>query len=230
MKNFFAPSFFYKIPRIVIAWLGLLLVALMCAALYQALFVSPVDYQQGQMVRMMYVHVPSAWMALSIYVFIAILSFVCIVWKIPMCYIISASAAPIGATFAAITLITGSIWGRPIWGTWWVWDARLTSMLVLFMIYVAYIIVVRASDIILRAEKPASVIAIIGFVNVPIVKFSVEIWHSLHQPASILKMSGPSIHESMLLPLGLMFMSFIVYFLLALFMRVHFVLKIIKQK
>jgi len=181
------------------------------------------------MVRVMYVHVPAAWMSLGIYSFMAICSFSALVWKTRMSYILAIAAAPIGATFALITLVTGSIWGKPIWGTWWVWDARLTSMLVLFFLYISYIAIVNSGSNILRAEKPASVMAIIGFINIPIVKFSVDIWYSLHQPASMLKMSGPSIHSSMLLPLMIMFASFIIYFTLTLLMRTKTIMNNLKQ-
>jgi heme exporter protein C len=153
------------------------------------------------------------------------------VWKTRMSYIFAIAAAPIGAIFALITLVTGSIWGKPIWGAWWVWDARLTSMLVLFLLYISYITIINSSSgNILRAEKPASVMALIGFINIPIVKFSVDIWYSLHQPASVLKIGGPSIHSTMLLPLMIMFLSFIIYFLLALLMRTKTIMNNLKQR
>jgi heme exporter protein C len=142
---------------------------------------------------------------------------------------LAVAAAPIGAGFALITLVTGSIWGKPIWGTWWVWDARLTSMLVLFFIYISYIAIVNSGNSLLRAEKPASVMAIIGLINIPIVKFSVDIWYSLHQPASILKIGGPSIHPSMLLPLFIMFGSFIMYFVFVLLISARIVMYKIKN-
>jgi heme exporter protein C len=142
---------------------------------------------------------------------------------------LAVAAAPIGAGFALITLVTGSIWGKPIWGTWWVWDARLTSMLVLFFIYISYIAIINSGNSLLRAEKPASVMAIIGLINIPIVKFSVDIWYSLHQPASILKIGGPSIHPSMLLPLFIMFGSFIMYFVFVLLIRARIVMYKIKN-
>ena len=177
----------------------------------------------------MYVHVPAAWMSLGIYTFIAICSFSCLVWRTRISYVLAVAAAPIGAGFALITLVTGSIWGKPIWGTWWVWDARLTSMLVLFFIYISYIAIINSGNSLLRAEKPASVMAIIGLINIPIVKFSVDIWYSLHQPASILKIGGPSIHPSMLLPLFIMFGSFIMYFVFVLLIRARIVMYKIKN-
>ncbi|MGI4775426.1 MAG: heme ABC transporter permease [Janthinobacterium lividum] len=221
------PHNFNKVSSRLLPLLVITMLVLTAFGLYQALFASPIDYQQGEMVRVMYIHVPSAWMSLGIYVFIALCSFSNLIWKTRLTYIFAIASAPIGASFAIITLVTGSLWGKPIWGTWWVWDARLTSMLILFLFYMTYIAVVNSGDNLRRAEKPASVIALIGFINVPIVKFSVNLWYSLHQDASILKSGGPSIHISMLLPLILMFGSFICYFLVILILRTKTLLKII---
>ncbi|MDP5109855.1 MAG: heme ABC transporter permease [Rickettsiaceae bacterium] len=226
--QFLTPQFFAKVEKTLIPLLAILFPFVLSVGLYFALFSSPADYQQGEMVRIMYVHVPSAWMSLGIYSFMAICSFSSLVWKTRISYLMSVASAPIGAAFALITLVTGSLWGKPIWGTWWVWDARLTSMLILFLLYLSYISVTNSGTNILRAEKPASVIAIIGFINIPIVKFSVDIWYSLHQPASVFKMSGPSIHSSILLPLMIMFASFICFFLLSLLMRTRILLNNIK--
>jgi heme exporter protein C len=169
-------------------------------------------------------------MALAVYMLIGVASLLSIVWKIRMGYITSIAAAPIGASFAAITLITGAIWGKPMWGTWWVWDARLTSMLVLFLLYLAYIAVVNAGDDLGRSEKPASIVALIGVINVPIVKFSVDIWHSLHQSASITKMSAPSIDPSMLKPLFIMFAAYIMYFIAMMIFRVNTIIFRMRQR
>jgi len=228
MLKLLTPNFFSKLERLLIPILTISLPITLGIGLYYALFFSPPDYQQGEMVRVMYIHVPSAWMSLSVYSFIAVCSFSALVWRTRISYFLAVAAAPVGAAFALITLVTGSIWGKPIWGTWWVWDARLTSMLVLFLLYVSYIAIVNSGTNILRAEKPASVMALIGVINIPIVKFSVDIWYSLHQPASVLKMSGPSIHSSMLLPLMIMFASFIIFFALVLIMRTRILLN--KQK
>lgn len=224
MIRFLTPVFFLKLTRILIPVTLVLFPIVTISGLYFALLSSPPDYQQGETVRIMYVHVPSAWMSLGIYSFISICSFSALVWKTRLSYIFAVAAAPIGATFALLTLVTGSLWGKPIWGTWWVWDARLTSMLILFLQYVSYIAIVNSGNNIMRAEKPASVMALIGFINIPIVKFSVEIWYSLHQPASVLKSGGPSIHGSMLLPLMIMFCSFILYFMLIFCMRARTVI------
>ncbi len=213
------PYIFNKLTDKLLPFLVMSIVIILPVGLYQALIVSPIDYQQGEMVRLMYVHVPAAWLALAIYSFMAMCSFASLVWGAPMSFFLAVAAAPIGATFAFLTLVTGSLWGRPIWGTWWVWDARLTSMLVLFLLYLGYIIVASSGDNLRRAEKPAAVIALIGAINVPIVKFSVDIWYSLHQPASIFRAKGPAIHSSMMLPLMLMFASFVLYFLILLILR-----------
>ena len=228
MLKLLSPNFFFKISGKLLPLLALLFPLTLAIGLYYSLIASPEDYQQGEMVRVMYVHVPAAWMSLGVYCFIAFCSLSSIVWKTKMSYILAVAAAPIGAMFALITLVTGSLWGKPIWGTWWVWDARLTSMLILFFLYLCYIIVVSSSNNIMRAEKPASVIALVGLINIPIVKFSVDIWYSLHQPASIIRLGGPAIHFSMMKPLFIMFISFILFFLLVLVMRTIVLLEKIK--
>ena len=156
----------------------------------------------------MYVHVPSAWLASGLYLSLAISCIFYLVWKHPLADIISRSIAPIGALFSLLTLITGSLWGKPMWGTWWVWDARLTSMLILFFFYAGYILLSNAFERKIDGSKSAAVLAIIGIINLPIIKFSVDWWHTLHQPSSILKLDGPSINEQMLLPLILMIIGF----------------------
>jgi heme exporter protein C len=222
------PSFIHKISDRLISRFSCFGLAVFLIGLYYALFNSPPDYQQGEMVRVMYVHVPSAWMALGIYVFVALCSFSNLVWKTKLVYILALAAAPVGAVFALITLVTGSIWGKPIWGAWWVWDARLTSMLVLFLLYLSYIVVANSGDRLMRAEKPASVLGVIGLINVPIVKFSVDIWYSLHQPASIIRLKGPAIHPSMLTPLFIMFSAFILYFFITLILRTKILIEKVK--
>ena len=229
MLKLLNPGLFTKMPIKLVLSLLVITVCLFAFGLYQSLIASPVDYQQGEMVRVMYVHVPAAWMSLGIYIFIAICSFCNLVWKTKMSYILAIAAAPVGTCFALITLVTGSLWGKPIWGTWWVWDARLTSMLVLFLLYLSYMAVASSGNSISRAERPASVVALIGLVNIPIVKFSVDIWYSLHQPASILRSGGPSIHNSMLIPLLVMFVSFIFYFIVILILRTTVVINKVKS-
>jgi heme exporter protein C len=224
MLQLTSPHIFNKISAQILVPISILSTLLFIAGLYYALFASPIDYQQGEMVRIMYVHVPAAWMALGIYIFIGACSLLALVWKLRLAFLMAVAAAPIGATFAAITLITGSLWGQPIWGAWWVWDARLTSMLVLFLLYVAYIGITNAGDDIYRAEKPASAIALLGVIDVPIVKFSVDIWNSLHQPASVLRSTGPTIDDSMLLPLILMFGAYATFFIAVWIVRVKVVM------
>ena len=179
---------------------------------YLAIFASPPDYLQGEVVRIMYVHVPSAWMALVIYSMMAVSSAIFLIWVVPIASEIAKASSFIGANFCFIALVTGSLWGKPTWGAWWVWDARLTSMLILFFFYLGYILLSNSLSLRPEAKAPA-VLAVVGFVNVPIVKFSVDLWSSLHQPASILKLSGPSIHMSMLKPLFTMIIACFFYYL-----------------
>jgi len=176
--------------------------------LYYGLFDSPKDYQQGDAVRIMYVHVPSAWLASFLYFSLAISCIFYLVWKHPLADLIANATAPIGLIFSILTLITGSLWGKPMWGTWWVWDARLTSMLILFFFYLGFILLSNAFERKIDGSKTASVLAIIGLINLPIIKFSVDWWHTLHQPSSILRMDGPSIDKEMLFPLALMMVGF----------------------
>ena len=224
------PHYFNKLTVKLIPLLFITMILFTVTGLYYALVISPPDYQQGEMVRIMYVHVPSAWMALGIYTFMAICSVCSLVWRTKLSFIMAAASAPIGAAFCMISIVTGSFWGKPIWGSWWVWDARLTSMLVLFLLYISYIAVINSGDNIRRAEKPAAVIALIGFVNIPIVKFSVNIWYSLHQPASVLRLGAPTMPNSMLLPLMLMFISAILYFLLVLNLRSYTLIHRLKKQ
>jgi heme exporter protein C len=186
-----------------------------------ALFASPPDYQQGETVRIMYVHVPAAWMALFCYTNMAVAAAVGLIWKHPVADLAAKATAPIGACFTFLALLTGALWGKPMWGTWWVWDARLTSMLVLFFLYLGYMALNNAFDDPARGVRASSILALVGFVNVPIIKFSVDWWNTLHQPASIVRMDGPSIHPSMLWPLGLMMAGFTTYYLWVLLLRVR---------
>jgi heme exporter protein C len=168
----------------------------------------------------MYVHVPSAWMALSSYTALALASAVALVWRHPLAEVAGRAIAPIGACFTFLCLVTGSLWGKPMWGTYWVWDARLTSVLVLFFLYLGYLALQNAFDEASRGTRAASILALVGFVNVPIIKFSVDWWNTLHQPASI-KLGGPSIDGSMLLPLILMMLAFQAYFVTVLLLRMR---------
>ena len=180
--------------------LHLSLIFLVCG-LFFSFFNSPPDYLQGETVRIMYIHVPCAWFSLMIYSLIAICSLFSIVFKHTLADIISRASAPIGASFTLATLITGSIWGKPTWGTWWVWDARLTSELILLFIYLGHIILSNAFDDFRKGDRNASILAIVGLINLPIIKWSVDWWNTLHQPASLTKFGAPSIDSVMLFPL-----------------------------
>ena len=205
------PNRFKRITNRLEPFLIVISFILITLGLYFGLFDSHKDYQQGDAVRIMYVHVPSDWLASLLFLSLAISCVFYLAWKHPLADIISSSIAPIGAMFSLLTLITGSLWGKPMWGTWWVWDARLTSMLVLFFFYLGYILLSNAFERKIDGSKSASVLAIIGVINLPIIKFSVDWWHTLHQPSSILRFEGPSIDNQMLLPLILMITGFSVF-------------------
>lgn len=214
LKNFEANFRFFA-PFSLVCLLGFLAFAI------PAIFNSPLDYQQGNAVLIMYVHVPAAWMALLIYTLMAIFNISAFIWKNPFFYIISKAIAIIGCAFTAITLITGSLWGKPIWGTYWVWDARLTSVLILFFLYLGYIILINSFDNKEEGEKLAAILSIVGFINIPLIKFSVEYFNSLHQSASIMRSGGVAIHSSMLTPLLLMFGFYFSYFVFTSLIRVR---------
>lgn len=178
--------------------LGLLVMAW---GVYGALFVVPADYQQKDSFRILYVHVPSAWMSLAVYGLMGLYAAIALVWRIKLCEILAMACAPIGAGFTLITLATGSIWGKPMWGTWWVWDARLTSVLVLFFLWLGHAALVRAFDDPERGARMGAILALVGVVNLPVVKFSVDWWNTLHQPASVTRLDAPGMHVDMLYPL-----------------------------
>jgi heme exporter protein C len=196
-------------------------VLLLGTGLVWGLLFSPPDYQQGHSVRIMYVHVPAAWMAMFVYSVMAIASATALIWKHPVADLVAKASAPVGAGFTLLCLVTGSLWGQPMWGTWWVWDARLTSVLILFFIYLGYIALWEAFDDPAKAGRAAAILAIVGAVNVPIIKFSVDWWNTLHQPASVLTMQGPKIAPAMLWPLLLMGLGFTTYYLTLLCLRVR---------
>jgi heme exporter protein C len=219
MFNLLSPSnIFYWIGKL-IDFINSIFFILFLAALSFALIFSPPDYLQGDSVRIMYVHVPSAWIGLASFTSIALLSIVNFIFKTKNLIIITKSIAPLGLMFTCLAIVTGSLWGQPTWGTWWVWDARLTSMVILALFYIGYIFshkFILAEE---RANKISSIIAIIGLINIPIIKFSVDWWNTLHQPASI-KLSGTStIHSSMLMPLMLMFFVMLLYCALIFLMK-----------
>jgi heme exporter protein C len=219
--RFANPARFSRLAARILPWSTAATVLVFATGIWFALFSSPADYQQGETVRIMYVHVPSAWMALAAYTFIAVMSAVSLIWKHPLANIAARAAAPLGAGFTIIVLTTGSLWGKPTWGTWWVWDARLTSVLVLFFLYLGHIALSNAFDNPQRGARAAAVLALVGFVNIPIIKFSVDWWNTLHQPASVTRLDAPSIDPSMLVPLLLMAVAFTLYFVTMLLVRMR---------
>lgn len=198
--NLANPQSFQKLARVLIPILAVAAAALIGIGLVLG-FRAPADYQQGETVRIMYIHVPFAWLSLGAYAVMAIAALGTLVWRHPLADVAGKAAAEIGASFCFLCLVTGSLWGRPTWGTYWTWDPRLTSELVLFLLYLGVLALWRAVDDPGRAGRAAAVLALVGFVNIPIVKFSVNWWNSLHQQASVLRLDGPSIHASMLTPL-----------------------------
>ena len=202
------PNKFNKAADFLIKPILVLSIILFSLGLLFSFYLSPEDYQQGSTVRIMYVHVPSAWLALLTYAIMTLYSIAALAFRIPFGFIINTAVAPIGAIFTLICIISGSFWGKPMWGTWWVWDARLTSVLVLFFLYLGYMALVNAFDDPEKGSKAAAVLALIGFVNVPIIKFSVDWWNTLHQPASLSRLDAPAIDISMLTPLLLMALGF----------------------
>src|SRR5947199_1738742 len=206
------PARFMRISGVALPWLGGVSLVVLVLGLVWSLILAPPDYQQGESARIMFIHVPAAWMALSVYLFVAVASAIALIWRHPLAEIAAQSAAPIGAGFTFVCLATGSLWGRPMWGTWWVWDARLTSVLVLFFLYLGYIALVNAFDDASRGGRAGSLLALVGAVNLPIIKFSVDWWNTLHQPASVFRLGGPTIALSMLLPLLVMAIAFTLLF------------------
>jgi heme exporter protein C len=195
---------------------------LLGAGLWFALAASPPDYQQGETVRIMYVHVPSAWLAMMGYGVMAVASAVALIFRHPLADVCAKSAAPIGAAFTFLALLTGSLWGAPMWGRWWEWgDARLVSMLVLFFLYLGYMALWATIEEPVRAARAAAVLALVGSINLPVIRYSVVWWNTLHQPASVFRMDGPTIAPSMLLPLGLMGAGFTLLFVTLLLVRMR---------
>jgi heme exporter protein C len=198
MQKFANPTVFLKLANALLPFMWLAVFVLFACGLYGALITSPADYQQGETVRIMYLHVPAAWVAMMAYGFMAFASAIALIFRHPLADAAAKSAAPVGAVFCFLALATGSIWGKPMWGTWWVWDARLTSMFILMLLYLGYIAIWQAIEEPHLAATIARIVALVGSVILPIIKFSVEWWNTLHQPASVFKMGGPTIDVSML--------------------------------
>lgn len=208
MHRFANPSKFLRLSERLLPWLSAAFFISLVFGLVQSLFISPPDYQQGDSVRIMYVHVPAAWVSMMVYTVMAMASASFLIWRHTLADVIARASAPVGAGFTLITLITGAIWGKPMWGAWWVWDARLTSVLILFFMYVGYIALSDSFAGEERGKKICAIMALVGFVNIPVIRFSVQWWNTLHQPASIIRSGGIAIDNSMLIPLFSMGIAF----------------------
>jgi heme exporter protein C len=204
MWRYANPTVFLGIASRLIPVLSVLAAGLGVVGLWMVFFIAPADYQQGETVKIMYIHVPAAWLAMGCYSVMALSAIGTLVWRHPLADVSGKAAAPLGAAFTALCLLTGSLWGKPMWGTWWVWDARLTSVLVLFLMYCGVIALWNAIEDPTRAGRSVAILTLVGFVNIPIVKFSVDWWNTLHQPASVIRLDGPTIDPSMLWPLLIM--------------------------
>ena len=217
-KNFF-PSKILSLDNKLINGLLFLMILIVLVGLVYALFISPPDYIQGDAVRIMYVHVPSSFIALGCFGFIGIASILNLIFRIKFVSLMAKSLAPVGCIFSLASIVTGSLWGKPTWGIWWVWDARLTSMVILFLFYLAYIFTWQFVNDFERANKITSIIGIIGLFNLPVIKYSVDWWNTLHQSSSITLTSAPTIHYTMLVPLIIMFLGMVIYSLIIFLMR-----------
>lgn len=220
LHRFANPTRFTQLADKLLPWLMGVTILLLIFGVWQALVISPPDYQQGDSVRIMYVHVPAAWMSMAVYIVMALASASFLIWRHPLADMAAKESALIGAAFTLITLITGSLWGKPMWGAWWVWDARLTSVLVLFFFYVGYIALADSFGHQERGKKICAVMALVGVAQIPVIRFSVEWWNTLHQPASIIRSGGIAIDESMLIPLFTMAAAFHLLYVVLLLVRV----------
>lgn len=206
------PSFFMTLSGRMLPWLAAVAAVLFAAGVYLSLTV-PGDYQQGETVRIMFVHVPAAWLGMACYMMITVSSIGSLIWRHPLADVSAKAAVPIGGAFTLVALVTGALWGKPMWGAYWVWDARLTSMLILFFLYLGLLAMWHSFDDQGRAGRAAAILAIVGSVNIPIIKFSVDWWNTLHQPSSVMKMSGPAMPAVYLAPLLIMAVAFTVLML-----------------
>ena len=208
-----SPAYFYNIAGRLLPWAAVLTIILMLVGAVGGLVYAPADYQQGDGFRIIYVHVPSAWMSMFVYMVMAVNSAIFLIWHIKLSDIVARSSAVIGASFTFLALVTGSIWGKPMWGTWWIWDARLTSELLLLFLYLGYIGLRSAIDDRRVAGRAAGILALVGAINIPVIHYSVVWWNTLHQPASVSKFDNPSIELSMLIPLLSMALAFKLFYL-----------------
>jgi heme exporter protein C len=218
LKNFF-PNKILSLNKNIFTVLVVIMISVIIVGLINALITSPPDAIQGNSVRIMYVHVPSSFIAIGCFGFIGIASIATLIFKVKIFPLMAKSIAPVGSVFCLISIVTGSLWGKPTWGIFWVWDARLTSMLILLIFYLAYIAVWKFIENYEKANKTASIVAIIGSLNLPVIKYSVDWWNTLHQPSSITLTSAPTIHYTMLVPLIIMFVGMIIYSLVIFLMK-----------
>ena len=219
IQRFSSPPYFYQISEKILPWLIGIFVITLCYGLYGGLYAAPTDYQQGDSFRIIYIHVPAAWMSMFIYMVMAFAGAIGLIWRIKLADVVVISSAPIGAVFTFLALVTGSIWGKPMWGTWWVWDARLTAELILLFLYIGIISLYNAIEDKRTASRAIAILALVGVVNIPIIHYSVEWWATLHQGPTVTKFDKPSIHIDMLIPLLVMAVSFKVYYLIGLIQR-----------
>jgi heme exporter protein C len=219
IHKFGSPPHFWRLSGTMIPWFGWIALVLIGVGTVGGLWIAPPDYQQLDAFRIIYFHVPSAWLSQFGYVLMASAAAVGLVWRIKLAHAVAAACAPIGASFTVVALATGSIWGKPMWGTWWVWDARLTATLVLLFLYFGYMALRAAIDDENRADRASALLAIIGVINIPIIKYSVEWWNTLHQPATISKLGKPAMDPAMLVPLLIMWLGFTFFFFAVLMVR-----------
>lgn len=228
--KFSSPPYFYRISGLWLPYIMGIFAILFVAGLYGGLILAPIDYEQGEAYRIIFVHVPAAWMSMFIYMGMAITGAIGLIWRIKLAEIVCISSAPIGASFTFLALVTGSVWGKPMWNTWWVWDARLTSELLLLFLYFGVMALNNAIEDKRTAARAVAILAIVGVVNIPIIHYSVEWWNTLHQGPTVTKFDKPSIHYSMLIPLLIMAVAFKLFYVGTLFMRVRTELLAREQK
>ena len=225
-----SPQSFYRLSQRLAPWLGWLSLLLFAAGLYGGLILAPTDYQQGESYRIIYIHVPAAWMSMFCYVILAFCGLVTLIWRMKLADVVARATAPLGASFTFLALFTGSIWGKPMWGTWWVWDARLTSELVLLFLYFGFMALQAAIEDRRNAARAGALLAVVGVINLPIIHYSVEWWNTLHQGPTITKFDKPSIVLSMLIPLLLMFAAFKTFFFQVMLVRARSEVLLSEQK
>ncbi len=221
MTKYANPHLFLQYSARIVPWLALVVGAMIAVGFVWGYYLVPPDYQQGGSVRIMFVHVPAAWLSQFVYTGMAIASAVSLIWRHALADVFAKSAAPLGAAFTLLALVTGSLWGKPMWGTWWEWDARLTSVLVLFFLYLGYIALWQTIENQQVAARNAAILALVGFVNIPIIRFSVDWWNTLHQPASVVRTDGPTMDAVFLMPLLFMVVTYTLFFTLMALIRMR---------